>query len=122
MSAIIIKTKIPVQNLDAINVRDANAFLLLKGLDFVNNRINVRLEKEVLDEQGQITREVMENFSRSVSENTMNALWTQYANDLLSSENWTLEIRAYMAQLLKLYAQNEGWFGLTANDWEIVTP
>jgi len=122
MSAIIIKTVNEVTNLDAINSRDANAFLILRSFDFVNNRINVRLEKEVLDAQGQITREVMQNFQRAVSENVMNNLWTTYGNDLLSSEQWTSEIRAYMAQLLKLYAQNEGWFGLTAADWEIVTP
>lgn len=124
MGPIVLKTKNKVTNLDSLHAKDAYAKAYLQSFDILNYTYKVEYKAEIIYNEGgqdqHIDMQILRSITAEMEPSDIQALFDATGSDIAQGENFQNEMRTLLTTAFLYQVGQDGWFGLTANDWEVV--
>lgn len=124
MGAIVIKSKVKAVKADALKAQDAFVQCSLLSFDMLSYsyRIEYSVLLERIDEEDNpiIEKQVLKVSSGKFSSQEIQMLFDVTGKDIAQGENFDAEMRDIITTALIYNIVNDGYFALTAQDWEII--
>lgn len=125
MGAIILKSKIKINNLDALNNKDCYAIIELRKFDALSYT-GLAVYKKVIEEEdddGNIIENLVIDIKDPIAfkKEEVDYLFSQINLSIPAGGEYDNPNRAIIASAFKYKIANNGAYGLSAQDWEIIS-